>query len=479
MYNKTKIAIALLALTSLVACDSSDSSDDTATINSGTTVGVVAPVAVDIAVNGSFEDWTTDATPKLTGWTLIDSWGVAVALDTTTFETEPNSGAFTITNNKPDVRQSVDVEYGKTYTLSMSVYHPANGLKTRLYVNDYTDVYSVPALDGEWQKLSFEYQAPKTMVIEIGMRFYTEGSFDTSEVVYIDNLTLMETGTAKVPEPLLPPPTISEEPAALAAYYISAEDKTGFVLKTALYDIIKGNTTRTYGDLWTFMSTYSLDTYYENDNTILDMYTENPSSSDSYNFTPGAVNDGGDQCGNSKVEGDCYNREHSFPQSWFDYKSPMKTDIHHIFATDGTVNGKRSNFPYGEVDIASYTSSNGSKLGTPIASIVTDGFAGDTVFEPIDEFKGDLARTYFYMATRYEKTIGSWATNSDNAEAVIIDGSTDVVFEPWVVAMLKRWNENDPVSPKEQYRNDAALQYQGNRNPFVDHPEYVNEIWAD
>lgn len=470
MNNKTKIAILLLSLTSLAACG--DSSDDKSTMSSVTTVGQETPVGVDVAVNGSFEIFTDPTTP--TGWTTIDTWGVAVAQDSTTFTTGLNSGAFTVTKTKADFRQSIDVVNGKTYTLSMSIYHTEGGVKTRLYLADYVNVYSDPSLVNQWQEISFEYKPTEDKNIEIGTRFYSvSGTFDNEEIVYIDNLVLLATGEAKEPAPLLPPPAIGKDPEALKAYYQSAEGKTGFELKTALYDIIKGHTNKTYNDLWTFMSTYSLDTYYENDNTILDMYSEIPSASDSYNFDPIVK-----QCGNYKAEADCYNREHSFPKSWFDDKYPMYSDVHHLFATDGYVNGKRSNFPYGEVDTATFTSSNGSKLGSPTANLVTLGFTGDTVFEPIDEFKGDLARAYFYMATRYENTIGSWETNSTNSDAVL-NGSTDAVFEPWVIAMLKEWHTNDPVSPKEEYRNDAAFQYQGNRNPFVDHPEYVSEIWGN
>jgi endonuclease I/uncharacterized protein (DUF2147 family) len=475
MNNKTKIAIAILALTSLAACDSND---DTATISSGTTVGVVAPLPADVAVNGSFENWETDGTP--TAWQSISS-GITVTQNQNVdfVETGSSSSLITLTSkSNQDFRGNLDVVNGKTYSMTMSIYHTEGGMQVRAYMGgnyaDYNNNRSDPSLVNQWQEYSFEYAATETKNIEIGMRFYDSSDFDLEEIVYIDNLTVMEAGVAVEPTVLTTPPAISQDPVALAAYYDGAKDKSGFELKTALYDIIKGHNTQTYGDLWTFMSTYSLDTYYENDNSILDIYTENPSASDSFNFT--STND---QCGNYSVEGDCYNREHSFPKSWFDDKYPMYTDVHHIFATDGKVNGYRSNFPYGEVETATFTSSNGSKLGSPTAELVALGFTGDTVFEPIDEFKGDLARAYFYMATRYEKTIGSWATNSANAEAVIIDGNTEVVFEPWVVAMLKRWNENDPVSPKEQYRNDAAFQYQGNRNPFVDHPEYVNEIWAD
>ncbi len=97
-------------------------------------------------------------------------------------------------------------------------------------------------------------------------------------------------------------------------------------------------------------------------------------------------------------EGSCYNREHAFPRSWFGGAvSPMNTDVHHVFATDGYVNGRRSSYPYGDVASATYTSSNGSKLG---AGSSASGYTG-TVFEPIDEFKGDFARAYLApMATQ-------------------------------------------------------------------------------
>lgn len=256
----------------------------------------------------------------------------------------------------------------------------------------------------------------------------------------------------------------------LSDYYTSAEGLTGFTLKTELYDIIKGHSTQSYGALWTFYNANELDSYYENDGSILDIYSESPSSTDSYVYSSGS-----DQCGNYKVEGDCYNREHSFPRGWFGGEvDPMNTDIHHIFATDGHVNSKRGSYPYGEVASASFTSNNGSKLGTAISGL---GYSG-TVFEPIDEFKGDLARAYFYMATRYENQVGGWQSNSTYGNAVL-DGSNNQVFEIWFLAMLKSWHNQDPVSQKELDRNEAAYSHQGNRNPFVDYPSFVTEVWGN
>jgi endonuclease I len=214
----------------------------------------------------------------------------------------------------------------------------------------------------------------------------------------------------------------------LSDFYKSAENLTGFTLKTELFNIINGHTTQSYGDLWTFYTANELDSYYENNGTILDIYSESPNLSDSYIFTSDS-----DQCSNYSGESDCYNRVHSFPRSWFGGAvNPMNTDVHDIFATDGYVNSKRSSFPYGEVISAIYTSANGSKVGSASSSL---GYTG-TVFEPIDEFKGDLARAYFYMATRYENNIVGWDSNSIYADA-LLNGSGDQVFETWYLSMLK------------------------------------------
>ncbi len=247
-------------------------------------------------------------------------------------------------------------------------------------------------------------------------------------------------------------------------YYDDAAGLTGYSLKTALCSVIaNGHSAQSYSSLWSFMATNDLDAYYENDGSILDIYSENPSGDDPYNFAGSS-----EQCGTYSAEGDCYNREHSFPKSWFGSASPMYTDIHHLYPTDGKVNGVRANYPFGEVGAATYTSSNGSMLGTAADNL---GYSG-TVFEPIDEFKGDLARSYFYMATRYEDVISSWSSD-------VLDGSSDQVYKTWYLDLMLAWHEADPVSQKEIDRNEAAYAFQGNRNPFVDHPEYVSCIWGD
>ena len=100
------------------------------------------------------------------------------------------------------------------------------------------------------------------------------------------------------------------------------------------------------------------------------------------------------------------------------------------------------------------------------------------MFEPIDEFKGDIARAYFYMATRYQDRLANWQGNSSEANAAL-NGTTTQVFESWLLQLLKQWHVQDPVSQKERDRNDAAYQYQGNRNPFVDYPQFVSAIWGN
>ena len=240
-----------------------------------------------------------------------------------------------------------------------------------------------------------------------------------------------------------------------ANYYNSANGLSGNQLKEALHNIIKGHTSISYAQLWNaFWSTDN-----KGNGVVWDMYSDNPNGTPPYIYYLG-----NDQCGNYNSEGDCYNREHSWPSSWFNDQSTPRTDLHHIFPTDGFVNNKRANFPFGEVRSASWTSQNGSKLG----ACKTPGYSG-TVFEPIDEYKGDFARALMYMSVRYHGEDSGWGSSDMTEKSEI---------KSWAINMLMRWNEQDPVSEKEKLRNEAIFDdYQHNRNPFVDHPEYARMIW--
>ncbi|HHF3024850.1 TPA: endonuclease [Vibrio diabolicus] len=525
---------------------------------------ISSPLAYSQILNGDFEQWNGSAP---TQWSVIDA-GIAVSPSSEQIKSGGLAAQVVVntgTQSNTDLLQTINVEQGKTYPFSVSVYHTEGNVKARLVVDGYHN-YSDPQQVNQWQELAHNYTASSNKTINVGLRFYDEASFDGSEVVYVDNFQPTETSTQPPVESCSDHEVLltlttdnygsetswelknsqaqvlfsgqgyessttvektmcladgnyqftiqdsygdgiccgngsgsyalkvgdntlasgdefaksettdftlgdsTTSPPVVDGYYQAASGKTGYALKTALFNIINNHTSRGYSAVWTLVKDADIDRYYENDGSILDMYSEKPAGTDAISFTKVT-----DQCGQYRQEGDCYNREHSFPKSWFGGKvEPMNSDGHHLFATDGYVNAKRSNWPFGEVATATYVSSNGSKLGQASTSL---GYSG-TVFEPIDEFKGDFARAYFYMATRYENVVGNWEGNSSNADAVL-DGSSSTVFEPWMLNMLKRWHKNDPVSEKEQNRNQQVFEFQGNRNPFVDHPEFVEQIWGN
>jgi len=242
-----------------------------------------------------------------------------------------------------------------------------------------------------------------------------------------------------------------------AGYYAAAENKSGSELRTALFNIIKNHTSVSYDQLWESFKT----TDKRPDNgKVWDMYSDRPGGTPSYYYTFGS-----DQCGSYSGEGDCYNREHSVPKSWFGGTvAPMNTDIFHLIPADGYVNGRRSNLPIGEVINPSWTSTNGSQIGTSNIS----GYSGN-VFEPIDSFKGDFARTYFYMAVCYmNKNLGvETQSNFSGGD-----------LKPWAKQLLLQWAALDPVSQKEINRNNAIYQIQHNRNPFIDYPELAEKVFG-
>jgi endonuclease I len=247
-------------------------------------------------------------------------------------------------------------------------------------------------------------------------------------------------------------------------YYTNAEGKTGAALKTALYNTISSHTDVGYDGLYNVYTT--------SDNLlsgkVWDMYSIKADGSANYFYS----HTSGDRCGSYNSEGDCYNREHTFCDSWLGKASPQRSDAHHILPTDGYVNNRRGSYPHGKVGTVSWTSSNGSKLGT---SDPAAGYSG-IVFEPIDEFKGDFARMYFYVVTCYENKVAGWASNGSAGD--LLDGTTFPAFKSWFKTLMLQWNAQDPVSQKEIDRNNAIYVYQHNRNPFIDHPEYAEAVWG-
>ncbi len=241
-------------------------------------------------------------------------------------------------------------------------------------------------------------------------------------------------------------------------YYTSANGKYGAPLKTALYHIIKDPEVVSYALLWEmFEKTDS-----QGDNNVWDMYSDRPTKEAMYyhDFRRS-------RCGSYRKEGDCYNREHTLPRSWFQKNRLLESDLFHLYPADGFVNNRRGNLPFGEVGIILWESTNGSKVGQN-----TFGDYTKMVFEPIDEYKGDFARTFFYLVTAYENEVVRW--NSDQVGNSNYPGLSD-----WSLHMLLKWHREDPVSIKEVRRNEEVYKIQGNRNPFIDYPHLVEHVWGD
>lgn len=247
-------------------------------------------------------------------------------------------------------------------------------------------------------------------------------------------------------------------------------------LKSSLHNHIDAHSRISYTssafDVWdAFYSTDKRNNDTGVDTIVWDMYSDVPNGVESYEYQHGVDQDTG---GGVTGEGDAYNREHVFPKSWWGGGSAaldtQYTDLHHILPSDRFVNSKKSNHPLGYTNNPSFTSFNGSKVGSSSVS----GYSGG-VFEPIDAYKGDFARMYLYMITRYESNLSSWYTNRPD----VLSNNSYMGYRQWLLDLLICWHESDPVSQKEIDRNNAVFAIQDNRNPFIDHPEYVAYIWGE
>lgn len=257
------------------------------------------------------------------------------------------------------------------------------------------------------------------------------------------------------------------------SYYATIDTTQGTTLRDNLYSItIAGPQNMSYDKLWTAYKTtdvYPADSL-DKAGKIWDMYSN-------VLFTPVT-----DQCGNYGNVGDCYNREHSLPKSWFSNKTPAYYDLGHIVPTDGYVNNQRSNYAFGECADGTRLV-NGKYYGT--GKLGESTFLGyesvGTVFEPDDQYKGDFARMYMYMVVRYKPgntdNISLAKAGTDGAKMF---NSVDENFglTDYSVALLMKWHRMDPVSVKEINRNNGMQQVQGNRNPFIDYPILAEYLWG-
>jgi hypothetical protein len=163
------------------------------------------------------------------------------------------------------------------------------------------------------------------------------------------------------------------------------------------------------------------------------------------------------------------NIEHSFPKSWWG-GSEMNAyrDLFHLYPADGITNSTKNDLPLGVVAGTPLLDNGVSKVGT---NGFESAYSGNC-FEPADEYKGDFARSYFYIASVYEDYAPLW-------NSPMLQNNTYPVWQPWAIDLLLKWSREDPVSDKERARNEAVYQIQGNRNPFIDLPDLAEYIWGN
>lgn len=254
-------------------------------------------------------------------------------------------------------------------------------------------------------------------------------------------------------------------PQTVTEYYSSIDPAAkGDALKLQLQQLISPHRVLTYDQVWDAFP--SVDIYLpgypcdSNSSHIPDIYS-------SYCWAPEKNLATGGECGNYKKEGDCYNREHIWPKSWFggfDYGDNAQTDLFELWPSDGYVNGLRGDLPLGSVDVKTltYNSTNGCMIGTCAA-----GSSYGKCFEVTSKLKGDVARSYFYLSTAYWN---SW----ECCDEVAVDGSD---MKSWMEDEMRNWHKLDPVDDNEVQRNNVIYnKFQGNRNPFIDYPQWVDAI---
>jgi endonuclease I len=238
-----------------------------------------------------------------------------------------------------------------------------------------------------------------------------------------------------------PEPELPESPPELDKYYKQAVGKNGQELKRILHDIIDDHTELSYSAIWEALMNTDEDPDYSNH--VILFYTRRSQSKSQHG---GNIND--------------WNREHVWAKSHGDFGTSQGpgTDLHHLRPTDVTVNSSRSNLDF----------DNG---GSPHPETPMTFYDKDS-WEPNDSIKGDVARMLFYMDVRYEGDSGELdlkLNNMVNNNKKPLHGKLSVLVE---------WHKEDPVDSFEMKRNDIIYErYQGNRNPFIDHPEWVEEIW--
>ncbi|MGB3366720.1 MAG: endonuclease [Acidaminobacteraceae bacterium] len=226
-----------------------------------------------------------------------------------------------------------------------------------------------------------------------------------------------------------------------STYYKNAIGQSGYTLKNTLHNIIDDHNELSYASLWDALRHTDEDP--NNSNNVIEIYTGRSISK----YENGGLVDE-------------WNREHVWAKSHGDFgtSNGAGTDLHHIRPADVSVNSDRGNLDFDE--------------GGNYNSEATQCRSDSDSWEPRDDVKGDVARMIFYMAVRYEG-------DSGEVDLELLDNvSSGTSPYHGKLSVLLKWNAEDPVDDWERTRNDIIYNdYQFNRNPFIDHPEWINEIW--
>ncbi|AUO12259.1 endonuclease [Priestia megaterium] len=348
------------------------------------------------------------------------------------------------------VAQALENQNNSVQTVKGYVVGQPTGTSTVItsnYPNDYALALADSSNETNTDKMVY-VQIPSNLRSTFGLQSHSElrgksltvtGTltpyFSHPGIKSVTSISTETGGTNPTPDPTEPTVPVED-------YYRTAAEKTGNSLKTELHNIIDHHTELSYSAVWEALKKTDEDP--ANANNVILLYT---GRSQAKSTNGGGVDD--------------WNREHVWAKSHGDFGTAMGpgTDLHHLRPTDVSVNSTRGNLDF----------DNG---GTEHSEALGNYFDSDS-WEPRDEVKGDVARMLFYMAVRYEGDV------SDEPD-LELNNTVNNGTAPYhgKLSVLLQWNAQDPVDDRERCRNDIIYSdYQHNRNPFIDHPEWVNEIW--
>ena len=248
-----------------------------------------------------------------------------------------------------------------------------------------------------------------------------------------------------------------EVPAFSVVEYRQVQGLNQAALKTALHDLIQPRKVLSYGgkgEGYTWSGFAVTDVM--PDGSVRDRYSNIHREFEGLNAVTGM------------------NIEHIWANSWWGHTvNNAYCDLFNLYPADGYANGRKSNNPIGVVDGATSFDNGVTKVGK---SSSYDADQLITTWEPADEWKGDFARTYFYMATTYQHMADEWTTTEG---LLTVDPEAWTTMRPWVYELMLSWAAADPVDDIERDRNEAIYGIQGNRNPYVDYPELADYVWGE